>query len=289
MALLAGRSAIRQTWPAPDQQNSIARNAQSTDEPDAQITGRLGNCNRAFVIVYQLDVTLPTPEENLACDEALLDCCEAGLCDEVLRFWEPSQYFVVVGYANQAAAEANLTFCRQQSIPVLRRCTGGGTVLQGPGCLNYSLLLRLDGTHPVRNISAANNFIMGRHRDALTALLRSPVEQQGHTDLAIGGLKFSGNAQRRNKNFLLFHGCFLLDLDIDLVEKALNRPSRQPDYRLNRSHKDFLMNLKVPGHALKSALVKTWGASGPLLNLPATKIERLVEEKYGSAEWNLKF
>jgi lipoate-protein ligase A len=241
------------------------------------------------VIVYQLDVTLPTPEANLACDEALLDCCEAGLCEEVLRFWEPSQYFVVVGYSNQAAAEANLTFCRQQSIPVLRRCTGGGTVLQGPGCLNYSLLLRLDGTHPVRNISAANNFIMTRHRDALTALLRAPVEQQGHTDLAVGGLKFSGNAQRRNKNYLLFHGCFLLHLDIDLVEKALNQPSRQPEYRSNRPHKDFLINLNVPGRVLKSALAKTWDANRVLPQLPAERIERLVREKYGVAEWNMKF
>lgn len=241
------------------------------------------------MIVFQIDVTLPTPEENLACDEALLEACEAGTGEEVLRFWEPPQYFVVVGYANHVAAEANLAFCRQQSIPVLRRCTGGGTVLQGPGCLNYSLLLRLDGMHAFRNISTTNDFIMGRHRDALTALLRARVKQQGHTDLAIGGLKFSGNAQRRSKNFLLFHGCFLLHLDIDLVEKALNRPSRQPEYRLNRSHTDFLMNLKVPGHVLKSTLMKTWEANRSLPYLPAESIERLVREKYGAADWNMKF
>ena len=52
------------------------------------------------------DLTLATPEENLACDEALLDLCEAGHSGDILRFWEPSRHFVVLGYANKAAREA---------------------------------------------------------------------------------------------------------------------------------------------------------------------------------------
>ena len=70
-----------------------------------------------------------TPEENLACDEVLLDLCERGGGDELLRFWALPQYFVVVGYANKASTEVDLPLCRQLGIPVLRRCTGGGTVL----------------------------------------------------------------------------------------------------------------------------------------------------------------
>src|ERR1039458_9324222 len=102
------------------------------------------------------DLTLGTPEENLACDEVLLDLCEAGASDELLRWWTPPQYFVVVGYANKADIEVNLAFCRQFNIPVLRRCTGGGTVLQGPGVLNYSLILRIDDSRPVHSIAATN-------------------------------------------------------------------------------------------------------------------------------------
>ena len=55
-----------------------------------------------------LDLTFPTPEENLACDEALLDWCEAGDGPEVLRFWEPQQHFVVVGYSNRVEREVNV-------------------------------------------------------------------------------------------------------------------------------------------------------------------------------------
>ena len=235
------------------------------------------------------DFTLGTPEENLACDEVLLDFCEAGGSDELLRLWALPRYFVVLGYANKATTEANLAFCRQFGIPVLRRCTGGGTVLQGPGVINYSLILRTDTSGPFHSIPATNKFILERHRDALSKLLFAPVEWQGQTDLAIGGLKFAGNAQRRHRRFLLFHGSILLHLDISLVEKALPQPSRQPAYRVSRSHTDFLINLNVPEHTIKAALAKAWNATSPLDPIPYDQITSLAREKYALDEWNFKF
>ena len=235
------------------------------------------------------DLTLATPEENLACDEALLDFCEAGAADEVLRFWEPAQYFVVVGYANKAAIEVNLSYCQANAIPVLRRCTGGGTVLQGPGVLNYSLILRIDQAGPLHSIPATNEFILKRHQSALTPLLLGQVERNGQTDLTIGGLKFSGNAQRRQRHCLVFHGSFLLDLDIGLIQKALPTPSRQPSYRADRSHVDFLVNLKLPAEQIKSALREAWNADSPLRDVPFDEIRRLAREKYSLEGWNLKF
>lgn len=239
------------------------------------------------VVMNFCDLTFPTPEENLACDEALLDLCEAGHGAEILRFWEPSRYFVVVGYANKVSDEVHHTFCDFEGIPILRRCTGGGAVLQGSGVLNYSLILRADGE--LHNIPATNSFVLERHCVAFAAILKAPVEVQGHTDLAIGGLKFSGNSQRRKKRFLLFHGSFLLDLDIDMVEQTLRFPSRQPDYRFNRSHSDFLLNLKVPSALIKNALRKSWNANQLLPEIPAPAIASLEREKYSRAEWNHKF
>lgn len=233
------------------------------------------------------DLTLPTAEENLACDEALLDSCEDGAGAEILRFWEPSQYFVVVGYANKISEEVDVLNCESRGIQILRRCTGGGAVLQGPGVLNYSLILRSEGE--LHNIPATNNFIMKRNRVALAEILRAPVEIHGHTDLAIGSLKFSGNSQRRKKNFLLFHGSILIDLDINLVERILRFPSRQPDYRLGRSHSDFLRNLKVPSSSIKNALLKIWNATQPLQQIPLPAIASLGREKYSRPEWNQKF
>ena len=235
-----------------------------------------------------LDLTLPSPAENLACDEALLDTAEAGDGEEVLRFWEPREHFVVVGYANKVATEVNVAACEVRGIPVLRRCSGGGTVVQGPGCLSYTLVLRITADGPLHNIGVANQYIMRQNRAALESVVNRPVAIRGHTDLAISDRKFSGNSQRRRKHFLLFHGTFLLDSDLALISELLPLPSKQPDYRESRPHADFLTNLKVPADKVKAALRQAWKAEETLKNPPLEKISTLAREKYATREWNFK-
>jgi lipoate---protein ligase len=235
------------------------------------------------------DLTLNTPAENLACDEALLDVAENGEADEALRFWEAREHFVVVGYANKVATEVNVAACESHGVPVLRRCSGGGTVLQGPGCLNYALVLRISDDNPLRNITAANQFIMERNRAALEIVLRRQVEVRGHTDLTIDGHKFSGNSQRRSRRFLLFHGTFLLNFDLTLVNELLPMPSKQPCYRKDRAHGDFLVNLNVSTDAVKAALRDAWRAFPAPNEIPTKRITALAAEKHGRREWNFKF
>lgn len=236
-----------------------------------------------------LDLTLPTPAENLALDEALLDAAEAGESAETLRFWESPVPFVVLGYANRAATEANLPACDAAGVPVLRRSSGGGTVLQGPGCFNYALILRITATPPFHTINASNHFIVTRQRDALAKLLSGRVEVNGHTDLTLDGVKFSGNAQRRKRNFLLFHGTFLLNFDLTLVEKFLRMPTHQPAYRASRSHGEFLTNLNVPTDAVKGSLRVAWDARADGSTPSLKRVAGLVTEKFGQSEWNRKF
>jgi lipoate---protein ligase len=226
-----------------------------------------------------LDLTLPSPSENLAVEEALLDTAEAGETGEVLRFWESSEHCVVVGYANKVATEVNVTACAAREIPVLRRCSGGGTVLQGPGCLNYALVLKIAADGPLKNISSANQFIMERNRAALQAALNRPVAVQGHTDLTLAGLKFSGNSQRRRRHFLLFHGTFLLNFDLALLEAVLRLPTQQPEYRRQRPHTEFVTNLSVPAAAVKAALANVWEANEPGADFPRERMAALAREK----------
>src|SRR5207253_7193116 len=117
----------------------------------------------------------------------------------------------------------------------------------------------------------------------------APVEMQGHTDLALRGLKFSGNAQRRKRHFLLFHGTFLVHFDISLMEKMLLLPSKQPAYRANRSHADFLTNLDLPPQILKAGLREAWNAREAAFQIPFDQIATLAREKYSRDDWNFKF
>lgn len=238
-----------------------------------------------------LDLTLPSPTENLACDEALLDWREESDGEEILRFWESPKTFVVVGYANKIATEVNVENCRAKQISILRRCSGGGTVLQGAGCLNYALILRIAENSPTASISSANKFIMERNRAAIESAinnLKSAISVRGHTDLAIDGLKFSGNSQRRKKKSLLFHGTFLLNFNLALVAEFLKMPSKQPDYRASRSHGEFLTNLNLPADTVKTALKQSWNAIEELKGFPKQEIQKLAMQKYSTDEWNFK-
>jgi lipoate---protein ligase len=238
-----------------------------------------------------LDLTLPSPAENLACDETLLDWCEKNGGEEVLRFWESSETFVVVGYANKIEVEVNVENCRTKQIPIFRRCSGGGTVLQGGGGLNYALILQIKENSPLASISGANKFIMKRNRAAIESAIHNPLSMisiRGHTDLVLNDKKFSGNSQRRKKKFLLFHGTFLLSFDLSLVGEFLRMPSKQPDYRQSRSHCEFLTNLNLPAAKVKSALIKSWNAIEALEAFPKLEIQKLASEKYSADEWNFK-
>jgi lipoate-protein ligase A len=234
------------------------------------------------------DFSAREPAENLAADEALLDWCEAGGNRQALRFWESPVHFVVLGYGNRAAEEARMEACRAAGVPVLRRCSGGGSVVQGPGCLNYSVVLEIACTPELAGITGANRFVMERNRTAIEALLGRPVTIEGFTDLAIDGRKFSGNAQRRKRRCLLFHGTILLGMDLAQVKQWLRPPPRQPDYRRARAHDEFILNLPLSAAAVQAALARAWNADGSFGEDLGAAIARLVTERYGREDWNLR-
>lgn len=121
--------------------------------------------------------------------------------------------------------------------------------------------------------------------------MTSEIQVQGISDLTLGGLKFSGNAQRRKQHAFLFHGTFLLNFDISAIESLLAAPSRQPAYRKDRLHSQFLTNLNLPSKTIQEALIQEWKAleKFPPQALFLDKISSLVEEKYSHPEWNFKF
>jgi lipoate---protein ligase len=232
-----------------------------------------------------LDRTFSTPEENLACDETLLEACEADPACETLRFWEPHTHFIVLGLSNRINQSVRLQACQDRTVPILRRITGGGAILQGPGCLNFSLALRIDRSPNFRTIIGTNCQIIRAHLRALQPLLGPNLTHEGDTDLARSGLKFSGNAQRRKRNALLFHGTFLLQLDLNLLEALMPLPERQPAYRNNRTHQSFLTNLGIRAEAIKQTLRSAWEARE---QVDAPPIETSLVRRYQSDTWNLK-
>ena len=90
------------------------------------------------------------------------------------------------------------------------------------------------------------------------------VRIEGVSDLTIAGRKFSGNSQYRKRTHALVHGTFLLTFDLSLIERCLLMPKRQPEYRHNRSHGDFIANIQLDSMTLRHGLIDAWNATEPL-------------------------
>lgn len=232
-----------------------------------------------------LDLTYPTTAQNLALDEALLEECHSGARGPVIRFWMPESHAVVLGYSRPVAADVDLEACRRDRVGLERRYSGGGTVLQGPGVLNYAVILPLGMEPRLSSVTGAHRFVLERTAQAVSILAGRSVGLRGDSDLALGEMKFSGNAQRRTARALLVHGTVLLGLDISLVGRYLKVPDRQPPYRASRSHEAFLVNLGLSASEVRAELREAWGATDEAATLPHREVERLVRDRYATGAW----
>jgi len=235
-----------------------------------------------------LHLSFANPARNLALDELLLNEAEAGRTGEVLRFWESPVPFVVLGLTQSASAHVEIERCDRDRVPILRRCSAGGCVLQGPGCLNFALVARIDrpgyGT-----ISASYRTILGALAPVFSEWTPG-VAHRGISDLAVRDRKFSGNAQRRRRRFLLHHGTLLYAADLTAYTEYLKQPTDQPEYRAGRAHTDFTVNLQADRSLIVRSVSHAFRAANPLslTRRQLKELERLTEEKYKQAPWTYK-
>jgi lipoate-protein ligase A len=234
--------------------------------------------------MHFLDLTLSSPEENIALDEALLLAAESGDGGEILRFWEWPTPAVVLGSGGKIAEDVDEASCNADEVPILRRASGGGTVLLGGGCLVYTLILSYERDPELTDIRRSYRFILGRIAQALGENV-GPIEEAGISDLVFAGRKFSGTAQQRKRSYLLHHGTLLYDMDLSLIPRYLREPPQQPEYRGGRSHLAFVGNLPLHRDEIKERLRRIWGADEAWSTWPAAEVKQLVAEKYTDPQW----
>ncbi len=197
-----------------------------------------------------INVQLANPVDHLRLDEDLLAEGKG-----VLRFWEATEECVVLGQSGQSERDVNLTACEAARIPVLRRRSGGGAVLLGPGCLNYAIVLPLAWNTAWRDVRYSLNWTMDRIRQALKI---ANLRNEGSCDLALYDRKVSGSAQRRTQSAILHHGTILYGFDASRAERFLRPPHRAPEYRAGRSHRDFLGNIPLNAEHIRERLMDAW-------------------------------
>jgi lipoate-protein ligase A len=184
----------------------------------------------------------PTVAENLAMDDAAARSAGAtGL--RRLRFWWGGPPAVVLGSSERPEQVVDSEACARLGVEVLKRSTGGGSVLQSGDVLNYSLVMPAPASLDPRPGFRAGMELICAILDAF-GIAGTP---RGTSDVAVEDRKISGNAQARRWKAVLVHGTLLVDFDHGLAEAVLRHPPREPAYRNGRRHRDFLVTLRSLG------------------------------------------
>jgi lipoate-protein ligase A len=226
-------------------------------------------------------------EDQLAIDEALLEEAHEGrLATPVARTWMAAKPAVVVGSSSRIDDEVDRAACVRLGVPIMRRPSGGLTVVLGPGCVMWSVVVPLLGPQPpIEQIHAG---LLSPLCQAIRAAGR-PVIRRGSSDLAIelpeGERKVSGNALRIRRGGILYHGTLLDMFDLELVGMLLRHPPREPDYRAKRTHADFLANLNLGRAAIDAAVRMAFSAERTSTSWPMARAMALAVERYASTAW----
>lgn len=237
-----------------------------------------------------LEISLKNAVENLALDEAILDSVEAGSAPDTLRLWESATPFVAIGSGQRHREVVHHFRCMRDGVAVLRRCSAGGAVLQGPGCLNFALAMSYDTCPETADLHGAYAYILERLANALRRM-GIEARREGISDIAVAGNKVSGNAQRRRRKSFLHHGTLLYSVNHEAMVRYLTEPREQPGYRECRTHAHFVGTLPTTAEQLRSLVRDTFALNAS----PETPTEQeyravqcFVRDKYGLDNWNFR-
>jgi len=161
------------------------------------------------------------PRLNLAIDETILKAADAGRVPNTLRLWRNPRS-VVLGISEEVENEVNLDACQRFGVQIVRRSSGGGTVYQDGGNLNWTAVVKREPSMfgEIRDVSEvfqtfATPILMALERLRLKGRFEPPAS------ILVDGKKVSGMAASIKKGALLCHGSLLVDCDVQLMQVVL--------------------------------------------------------------------
>jgi lipoate-protein ligase A len=171
---------------------------------------------------------------------------------------------VVLGRGGRPEAELNREAIIDDGVQVLRRHGGGCAVFLDPGNVIISVVWPLPGLGGIKK--AFDDISSGLIATLAEAGLPG-VKQEGVSDLVLDGRKIGGSCIYRSRDLLYYSTTLLIDTEMELVERYLKHPPREPAYRRGRDHRQFM------GSISKS--------------LGALQAERLVRALEGNDFWRM--
>ena len=147
---------------------------------------------------------------------------------------------VVAGRGSDLDREIRMPLCRDDQIPMFRRKGGGCAVFLDPGTLIVSMAFPAEGFAGIQGLfNFCNNLVI----KGCASLGLAGICQDGVSDLVLENRKVGGSSFYRSKGLAYYTASLLVSTDLDAMDRYLEHPPREPAYRRNRVHKDFVMRL----------------------------------------------
>ncbi len=250
---------------------------------------------------------------NMAVDEAML-LSQKEQPNPTLRFYTWSSAAFSFGYFQDIASEIDMVACCAEGIELVKRMTGGGTVVHGWD-LTYTLILprhtgekNISETYRCIGQSLVNAFeILGIpaechavDTDASNAVTNRTYEIEANIcltnpadyDVMCDGKKLAGVSVRRNRNGIMFQGYISLDMPPASILKHVSRDREVQQILMKKSTAINTDGRSITKNALIEAISETFNIgiafhSGKLSLEERAAAETLAETKYATTKWNL--
>ena len=208
--------------------------------------------------------------------------------DDYFFLWNTDNC-IVCGKHQNIYEEINLPFVIENKIKLARRISGGGTVFQDKGNLNFTFIL---------NKEEGKQIDFKKHIEPIYQYLKTlnvDVKYSNRNDLFINGKKISGNAEHVYKNRVLHHGTLLFNSDLYYLDEAIKAKNRYISKSVKSVRKKvtnikaYTNNLNL--HEFKTGLYnyikKYFNTSSDfsLNTVDLKSVNLLVEKKYSTYFW----
>ena len=241
---------------------------------------------------------------NMAIDEAIL-LSQKEQPNPTLRFYEWSSPAFSFGYFQDIASEVDVEACCADGIELVKRMTGGGTVVHGWE-LTYTLILpraaaemgisdayRCLGQSLVKALQKLGvpAQCYAACPDSAEAAPNICLTNPAYHDVMSDDKKLAGVSVRRNRDGILFQGYISLDMP---PAPILDRVSKDPAVQQSVREKSTAINVGgrlITRDALIQAACETFEIgiafnAGELSMMERAQAETLSETKYATAAWN---
>lgn len=227
-----------------------------------------------------LDLYTTDPAWNLAAEQYVFDCLPRD--QTYFMLWQNNNA-VIIGKHQNAAAEIDQQFVRENGVRVVRRLSGGGAVYHDMGNLNFTFIADAGDMETI----SFRLFC----QPVVAALAALGVQAE------VNGRKFSGNSQYLKEGRVMHHGTIMFDSDLDRVAQAphvdqekiaakgvASVRSRVTTVRQHMPHPVELEEFRRV--LLDNILAQQLGEEYVLTEEDKSQISRLREQRYATWEWN---